>query len=517
MKADHLIVGSDSRSNDIELIQTHISWVFRTKNDVYKIKKPVNFGFLDFTTLEQRKHACEQEVALNRRLAADTYLGVVPLYRNGERLSMQSVDVNSPVDEWAVHMVRLDDRDRCDQRLKENRLRPEHMRRMAERLATFYAHALADEQVSRFGSADAISTNVRENFEQTRPTIEQYLSAHEAKALEHWQTHFVETQSHLFDERIHRKRVRDGHGDLRLEHVYIKDTGEITVIDCIEFNDRFRYADVACDLAFLSMDLVWHDSVELAEYFLARSAQVNQDYHSYRVIDFYESYRALVRAKIEAMVAAEPTLGENQRQLATQAARKHFLLALAATKPSVDKPRVYAVGGMIASGKTTLCEKLSELAGLPVIDSDRTRKHLFGKDALTSLDEGQFKDAYSSEASDRVYKEMFERAGDVLSSGRSVILEASFLTQAHRQEALALAMRFGLPFRFIECTVNEQVALDRLKRRERSRSVSDARSDLWSSFLAKYEPVRWRAPVDHRVICVEKVLQTHQVLPLLGA
>ena len=237
----------------VALIETHISWVFLLDREVFKVKKPVDLGFLDFRSVEQRRKACEDEVRLNVRLAPDVYRGVVPVTREND--GRCAVGGTGPVVDWAVRMVRLSDEERADGLLAAGALTGEHVDRIADRVATFHASAALSDAIAAYGEPAAIAANVEENFEQTRASIAEYVTQAESDEIERWQTTFVRDQARRFEDRIAAGRVRDGHGDLRLEHVYFDAEGTIRVIDCIEFNDRFRYADVCADVAFLAMDL----------------------------------------------------------------------------------------------------------------------------------------------------------------------------------------------------------------------------------------------------------------------
>ena len=244
-----------------ELVETHISRVFLTDEEVWKVKKPVSLGFLDFSTPEKRRSACEAEVRLNRRLAPDLYLGVVPVtvdYGGRHQLGGSG----QPVD-WAVHMKRLPDENRADMRLAAGGLTSTDLERVAERVASFHETALVSEETAAYGTTSAIARNVQENFDQTRATISAYLTGAEADEIETWQMTFLEERAELFEERIRSGHVRDGHGDLRIEHIYLDEDPPVTILDCIEFNERLRFADVCSDVAFLSMDLAWHGRVDL--------------------------------------------------------------------------------------------------------------------------------------------------------------------------------------------------------------------------------------------------------------
>ncbi len=480
------------------LIETHISWVLLEDAEVYKLKKPVDLGFLDFRTLEQRRAACDAEVTLNARLAPDVYLGVVPVVR-GEGGSVRLGGDGEVVD-YAVRMRRLPDHDRADVRLAEGRLAPEDVDRIALRIAGFHAAAATSEAISRHGEPDAIAANVEENFEQTRTSLPRYLSSVEIADLERFHR---ETVSHRapFLERIAKHRIRDGHGDLRLEHVYIDEHGEIRIIDCIEFNERFRYQDVAADVAFFSMDLTRSGASALGEHFLARYAREAQDFDLYPLVDFYQSYRAFVRAKVATFLAADAGASAETRARAEANARRDFLLSLAYERHSLAPPCVVAVGGLVASGKSTLAETIGDLVVAPIVDSDRTRKHLAGVAATTPLGSAGFEGAYSEAATERVYDELLRRADLVLRSGRPVVLDASFRTREHRARARALADAHAVPFYFVECRADRSVLEARLRARaERETCVSDARAELLDAFAASFEPVDELASTAHLVV-----------------
>lgn len=493
----------DLTSNTVDFIETHISWVVLRETEVFKIKKPVELGFLDFSTLALRKAACDREVELNRRLAPDVYLGVVPLRRTNGRLSL---DGDGEIVEWAVHMRRLDDNDRADIRLAQGRLQPSDITRIASRLAEFHDQARCDAETSAFGKPEAIAANVRENFAQT--PLRRYLTEAQVRELTEQQLTLLERQAERFDARIDAQRVRDGHGDLRLEHVYLDDGGAITILDCIEFNDRFRYADVASDLAFLAMDLSAHGHVELSEHLVAEYAKASGDFDLYGVLDFYEGYRAFVRGKIASFVADDASVGAVHRSRSVASARRCFMLALASGRRSLLGPCVVAVGGVIASGKSTIGGRLSMEMSAPVVDADRTRKQMIGVRATQPVHDGSWQGAYDPKFTEEVYAEVFRRAGVVLRSGRPVIVDASFRSQALRARARDLATEHGVPFRLVECRIDYAVAKERLRERAKHASVSDGRLEIFDDFVAKWENIDEFPSDEHVVLDTSKPIET---------
>lgn len=491
------------------MIETHISQVFLYPHDVYKIKKPVALGFLDFSTLALRRAACEAELELNRRLAPDVYLELVPVTRDAAGRHHLAGD-GETVD-WAVHMRRLNDDDRADLRLEAGRLGLLELRRVARRLAQFHAGARVDAETTRFGDLAVIRANVCENFAQTRETVGRYLDPEHAQEIERWQLEFLDHHADLFADRQRNGRVRDGHGDLRLEHLYLTEeqpassTTEpaVRILDCIEFNTRFRFADIAADIAFLSMDLAARGRVDLAEGFLAAYALEANDYDLFPLIDFYEAYRAHVRAKIASFVAASAD-DERTREAMASDARRYYLLALASQRRSLLSPALIAVGGLIAAGKTTFADRLSARLSAPVIEADRTRKHLLGVDPETRLHHGLWQGAYAPEVTQRVYHEVFRRADLVLQSGRPVILDASFRSTHLRLEARELARRLGVPFLFVECQAPIEILRRRLEERARNPATSDGREAIAPDFAASWENATELSSAERMIVATEQ-------------
>ena len=507
----------------VELEETHISWVFLTARDVYKVKKPIDLGFLDFTTVQARRAACDAEVQLNRRLAPDVYLGVLPITAGADGRHRIG-GVGHTVD-WAVHMRRLPAASRGDHLLADGLLSRRHLTRVADRLAAFHDQARCDSTTASFGSPESIGRNVRENFRQTRDSIASYLVEEEAAEIERWQLGFLERARELFLERARLGRIRDGHGDLRLEHLYLLEDGQgasaaaadrpssrdgggleqgaaepaiaIAIIDCIEFNERFRYADVCADVAFLSMDLARHGHVDLAEHFLARYARAANDYDLYPLIDFYQSYRAYVRGKVASLLAADRGAAPGVGARAAADARLHFKLALASERPSLLPPMVIAVGGPIASGKSATAEWIADQRSAPIVDSDRTRKALLGVAPNERVWHAPFRGGYAPDVTAEVYAEVLRRAAAVLTSGRAVVLDASFRSREERAAARRLAAEHGVGFLFVECAADRATLHARLEKRARRAAVSDGRIEILDDFLASWEPVTELAPDQH--------------------
>ena len=494
----------------VALTETHISWVFLLERDVVKVKKPVNLGFLDFRTIAQRRAACEAEVELNARLSKNVYLGVVPIRLGADRHAQ--VGGSGPIVDWAVHMRRLPDAWRADTRARDGVLAARAIDAVAARIATFHEEARSDEETARFGLPDALARNLDENFAQTRDAIGRYLRSNESDELSRWQTAFLRGHAELFLARAAAGRVRDGHGDLRLEHVYLEPSGAVTILDCIEFNERFRFGDVCADVAFLSMDLAEHGRVDLAERLVAKYARASNDFDLYAVVDFYQSYRGYVRGKVAAMLADDVGADSATRSRAASEARRYFMNALAASHRPLLLPAVVAVGGVIASGKSTIAERIADAMSAPIVDADRTRKSMLGVAPLRALSEPAWQGAYDLELTSKVYAEVLRRASVVLASGRPVVLDASFRSAEMRRAARELAAAHGVPFRFVECQANEDLCRARLAQREESRGVSDGRLAIFEAFAKSFEPVDELPSSEHIVLDTAQPFEESEAL-----
>ncbi len=310
-------------SDRVSIVQTHISMVFVTDAFVYKVKKPVNFGFLDFSTLEKRRHYCLQEIKLNNRLSKGVYLDVLPIRFDGGRHFLGGT--SGEIKEYAVKMRRIPDEKLMKSLFDRGDLTRDHLKRVAGVLATFHLKALKSPEIDQFGHIKSFRVNTDENFEQVRKYIGISIQDNDFKTLKQWTDDFYEKNRRVFSERIGQGRIRDCHGDLHMEHVCF--TEELSIIDCIEFNDRFRYSDTVADMAFLLMDLEYHgggsDAVILWNLYkeLAREEGVDS------LLTFYKVYRAFVRGKVNSFQVDDENIGEDAKQEAVQKARKYFALA----------------------------------------------------------------------------------------------------------------------------------------------------------------------------------------------
>jgi hypothetical protein len=474
------------RPSTVTQVTTHISWVFLTDREVWKLKRPVDYGFVDYTTPERRRRCCEDEVRLNRRLAPDVYLAVVPV-----RLGPQGYGFGADggIVDYAVRMRRLPDERSADALLRHAVLAPEHLTRLAARLARFFGDAAP---APEWGTIEVIRDHVTENFAQVKPFVGRLVSRETFDTVRRWQLGTLEQDPGRFLARVAQGRIRDGHGDLRLEHVYFEDADPI-VIDCVEFSERLRSGDAAADAAFLAMELTARGRVDLAERFLADFALESDDYDLYGVVDFYAGYRAWVRGKVAAFLSADPSTPPEKAARKGEEARTLFTLAHSSSVARAVARPVVAVGGVIGSGKSTLAEALGRATGVPVLSSDRTRKALAGIPATERAPNHLYGAAFSA----RTFDELFRRAAMVLGSGRGVVLDATFRARDLRLCARDLARRYGRRFLFAETMCDEATLRERLRRRAGVPSVFDAGEALLERLRAEFEPVTELAAGEH--------------------
>ncbi|MEX1301070.1 MAG: AAA family ATPase [Desulfotignum sp.] len=464
--------------------QTHISDVFLAGDLVYKVKKPVNRGFLDFSTLEKRYRYCCEEVRLNQRLTSDIYLGVETITRDnggyGLNTSGETVD-------YAVKMRRLPDGNTLKAMLLTDRVKQEFIDTLTRTLADFYAHAAIEPRdMEQFGSFAAIARNCRENFEQMPAFTGSGSGKNKLQIIQNATQLFLDRHKDLFDQRIENGHICDTHGDLKAEHVY--EYQGVQILDCIEFNQRFRYQDTACDLAFLAMDMEFLGHRPAALFLLSQHVKTTHDPDLMQVIDFYKCYRAMVQVKVYHLQMEQMPAQEDPGK-AEHAHKMDLYLNLAyqyAVKMAC--PVIWVVCGMIATGKSTVAGKLASLFSIPCIRSDELRKSLFENPSDNVAQTGFEQGMYTPEAASLVYGKMLTTAQADLENGRSVILDATYRNRKERQDLLQLAADTGTNIIFIECRCPDREIQKRLKNREHQSTVSDARLEHFKAMKKRMDP-----------------------------
>ncbi len=488
--------------SEIELVQTQMSFIFLTGDYVYKVKKAVNLGYLDYTTLERRKYFCHQEVILNRRLCPDVYLDVVAISRENGKFFIEG---RGKAIEYAVKMRQLPQQRMMDNLLRDNQVTKEMIATVAQRVEEFHRKAETNKEISSFGDLSIVVTNTEENFTQTEKYIGVSIPGEKYDAIKSYTQDFINNNVSLFGQRIKKGKIRDCHGDLHAAHVCFTDG--ICIFDCIEFNDRFRYGDVASDIAFLAMDLDYHGRPDLSQHFVKSYEKFSGDRETGQLINFYKCYRAYVRGKVENFKLDDPHIPKEEKEEALSKATKCFDLAYSYIKGK--KPTLFITTGLIGSGKTALAQTLSRRMALAVISSDDVRKGLANipssEHRFEEFDSGIYAPAFSR----KTYDEMLHQAKQILKAGQSVIIDASFRKATERNKAMKLAQEMGNDFKAIECVCDEETIKKRLSHRFEAESISDGRLEIFPQMKEDFEPVSEVAPENHIVIdCSKPVEET---------
>lgn len=481
------------RPSQVEMRETHISWLFFTDAHVYKVKKPVDFGFLDFSTLEERHTFCQEEVRLNRRISPDVYLGVVEIRRlDGHHRIVTEPSGGSSAEaagrrpgelvDYAVKMRRLPE-DRWLERLLERGEADEELaRRIARRIADFHA----DARTTEIGAIDTVRFNTRENFAQTRGYVGTTLDAATHDVVRAYTRGFLDARRELFARRSEEGRVRDGHGDLHAGQVCVENG--IDFIDCIEFNRRFRFGDVAADLAFLAMDLDHWGRHDLCRALVDEYVEATGDEELREVLAFYQCYRAYTRGKVASLRLDDPDLDDEGRAEAVETARSYF--ELARRYAAVEGPLLVLTCGLMGTGKTSLAGSLEPRLGATVVSSDSVRKELADMEADERAFEEWGAGIYSEEFTRRTYDELHRRAAERLERDEVVILDASYRDRFRRDAARRVARELGGRLVLVETIAPDRIVEQRLVTRHRDgHAVSDGRIELYRTQKDHFEPV----------------------------
>jgi len=483
------------RPASVSLVQTHISYVFLADDLVYKAKKPVNFGFIDQVAFEARERHARQEVVLNRRLAPDVYLGVVPIIERPD--GSFTIDVppaeGDRVVEWAVKMRRLPDDRTLDRLIEDDAVPPGLPERIAARLVAFHEAARVVENDPAFAGAEGERNWWAREYREAEGNIGGTWRAEDARDLREFVAATLEREADLFDQRLAAGRVVEGHGDLHAKHIYTLGPRpeDLVIVDCIEFTEwfHFRYLDVGYDLAFLAMDLEARGRIDLGDEVAGRYLAATADETLGVLQPLHRAFRAFVRGKVESIGANAPEVPAAQRAELAASAAAYFRLAAEFTHRRA-KPAVVVLSGPSGTGKSLVGATLAARIGAAYVSSDAVRKQLAGVPAHSHSDDAAL---YSPGMSDRTYAEVRRRAAEHLALGRAVVLDATHGRAVDRQAAREVARAAGVPSLLVALNLTDDAALARIEARQRDPlAISDATPEVYRRQVESFDPVSSR-------------------------
>ncbi|OIO59195.1 MAG: hypothetical protein COX57_07775 [Alphaproteobacteria bacterium CG_4_10_14_0_2_um_filter_63_37] len=468
----------------LELIQTHVSWVVLTGPYAYKVKKPVDFGFLDFSTLEKRQHFIALELTLNRRLAPDLYLEVLPVRTDPQgNLELGGDEGDRPIVEYVLKMVQFPQSHLLDRLLSENKVEPQWIDALADRVARFHQDAPTGKAIASFGAPERVRENIRQNFEQSRHLVERgRVDAAAFDAFERWSEAFFVDHDETFRQRAERGHIRECHGDLHSGNIAVWD-GNLQVFDCIEFNEPFRFIDTISDLAFLVMDLRFRGRPDLAIRVLNRYLAHTGDTEALVLLPLYESYRAHVRAKVAGFMVQ----GGDESQ-GVQAAR-YLEYAMQVTHPRT--PRIVGIFGLSGTGKSSVAASLAEAGQAIWLRSDTIRRQVAGLELTARTNSALNHNLYAADMTAKTYAELFRQAGDVVAAGLPVIVDATFLEQEGREALHGVAKRFGVPLDWVWTDLPPHLAEERIVQRSAAGAdPSEATVEVYRAQRMRFDPLQ---------------------------
>jgi uncharacterized protein len=467
-----------SVTETIDLIQTHISYVLLTGEYAYKVKKPVNFGFLDFTALAQRKYFCEEELRLNQRGAPHLYLEVLSITKEGNQLSLNGE--GEPI-EYALKMCQFPQETLFIHLFEKGKLTEKWMEDLGRVVAKFHTQAQTNEAIRSFGSVSQIREAIDQNYEQTKQYINGPQTQEQFNQTRNFTDQFFQEQQALFDNRVANNRIRECHGDLHLGNIcFWKD--RILLFDCIEFNQSFRFVDVMYDVAFVVMDLEAQERPDLANAFLNTYVEETGDWEGLQVLPLYLIRQAYVRAKVTSFLLDEPEISEAAKAEAKKKAAHYYQLAWQYTQKR--QGQLILMSGLSGSGKSTIARYFARRMQAIHIRSDAVRKHLGG---IALYEKGEEK-LYTPEMTEQTYKHLLNLGIRLAAQGYAVILDAKYDQQIFRITALEQAQVNHLPFRIFYCTAPLEILRARLQRRKGD--ITDAGVDLLAQQLQTTQPFK---------------------------
>lgn len=450
----------------IQLIQTHVSYVLLTGDFAYKVKKAVNFGFLDFSTLEKRHHFCEEELRLNQRGAAELYLAALPIIQEGDRFCLGGE--GEPV-EYAVKMKQFSTGTLFTDLFDRGELTEALLEQLAIVLAEFHAKATTNDYIRSFGTVAQVRQSIDENYEQTVAYIGGPQTQAQFDQTREYTDRLFAEQEAIFNRRIEQDRIRECHGDVHLRNIALWHN-QILLFDCIEFNEPFRFVDVMFDIAYIIMDLDARGRQDLSNRFLNAYLEQTGDWEGLLVLPLYLSRQSYVRAKVTSFLLNDPSIPEAVKQEAAQTAARYYQLAWEYTQPKAGQ--IILMSGLSGSGKSTVARQLSALTGGIQIRSDAVRKHLAG----IGLNQRGDDSLYSLEMTQKTYDRLLTLGTTLAQQGYTVILDAKYDRQELRQAVLEAATERQISIHILYCTAPAPILQERIQ--GRVGDISDATTEV---------------------------------------
>lgn len=462
------------------LVETHISWVILTGSFAYKIKKPVKLEFIDTSTLERRQHYCNEELRLNRRLAPELYLEVVPITRENDRILIGG---DGTVIEYAVRMKQFDTEQELTALLDRDDVSLDEIEQLGEVLGQFHQQAPTAARSRTLEHTQRMYDTVIENIEQLISHAEKMQPGAELRQLWDWTRASIRAHESAFETRERSGQIRECHGDLHAANI-VRIDDRLVAFDCIDFDPELRHIDVMNDIAFLVMDLRSRGRLDLATALLNRYLESTGDYDGARLLPFYAVYRALVRAKVDAIAAKQSPA--QAKQFAERLQRRvHTALELM----KQPRPKLLLMHGLSGSGKSWLSEQLVPVVPALRIRSDLERKRMLGE-SPAGEDKGFKAGRYAPEVSHRVYARLIECTESCLQAGFNVIVDAAFLEEADRALFEELARRLDVSCAFVSCKSDEATLLERVTARaEQGHDASEADRSVVIAQLRNFRPL----------------------------
>ena len=488
--------------DDIQLVQTHASYVFLTGNYAYKIKKSVNFGFLDYSTLTKRKHFIETELRLNKKIAPELYLEVLTISQDGDKFYLAN---SQNIVEYALKMRQFPQENLFSNLLRASKLNGDRFVELGKIVAKFHQDAQTNPYIDSFGTVASINAAIAENYQQSQKYIGTVQTKKQFTATKAYTDHFFAKRKNLFVDRVKQKKIKECHGDLHLNNICLWHN-KIQLFDRIEFNESFRFVDTMYDVAFTVMDLEARQRPEWANTFLNSYLEYSGDWEGLLVLPLYLSRQAYVRAKVNSFLLDDPQISETEKQKAKKAASDYYRQAYQYTQSKSGS--LIMMSGLSGSGKSTVAQTIARNIGAIQIRSDAVRKHL----AKIPLDKSGVNSIYTPEMTQKTYQRLEELGITLAQEGYTIILDAKYDRLAQRQSVITQAQEANISLKIVHCTAPVTVLRDRLKQRQND--ISDATADLITS---QQQNTQDFSPAEQAYVTTVDTSQTNWQKKLLDA